>query len=136
MTEKPIRVQRRRTRGWVMPPNTVYVGRGSKWGNPFTADECRAAGYAGTDAEIASRCAEAFRAWLGLHWPNNWDGPVLALQRKAILDGLEKGRLRGKNLACWCHLCDKHKDGKPLGVKCPDCQPCHADVLLEMANAT
>ena len=27
--------------------------------------------------------------------------------------------LRGKNLACWC----------PLG------QPCHADVLLEMANS-
>lgn len=33
MTE---RVQRKRTPGWKMPPNTVYVGRGSKWGNPFT----------------------------------------------------------------------------------------------------
>ena len=29
-----------------------------------------------------------------------------------------KAELRGKNLACWC----------PLG------QPCHADVLLELAN--
>jgi hypothetical protein len=29
------------------------------------------------------------------------------------------GALRGKNLACWCR---------------PD-QPCHADVLLEIANA-
>jgi hypothetical protein len=29
------------------------------------------------------------------------------------------GELRGKNLACWCRLD----------------QPCHADVLLELANA-
>jgi hypothetical protein len=33
--------------------------------------------------------------------------------------------LRGKNLACWCPLVGK--DGKPV--------PCHADVLLELANA-
>ena len=33
--------------------------------------------------------------------------------------------LRGKDLACWCPLQDK--DGNPV--------PCHADVLLELANA-
>jgi hypothetical protein len=32
----PIRIQRKRSKGWRMPPNTIYVGRGSKWGNPFT----------------------------------------------------------------------------------------------------
>jgi hypothetical protein len=32
--------------------------------------------------------------------------------------------LRGKNLACWCPIVDK--DGNPV--------PCHADVLLELAN--
>lgn len=32
--------------------------------------------------------------------------------------------LRGKDLACWCPLVDK--DGKAV--------PCHADVLLELAN--
>jgi hypothetical protein len=42
--------------------------------------------------------------------------------------------LRGKNLACWCHLCDAHRNGRPLAVDCPDCAPCHADVLLELAN--
>lgn len=31
----------------------------------------------------------------------------------------EMAKLRGKNLACWC----------PIGA------PCHADVLLELANA-
>ena len=33
---KPIRIQRKRTKGWRMPANTVYVGRPSKFGNPFT----------------------------------------------------------------------------------------------------
>lgn len=32
---KPKRIQRKRTKGWKMPENTVYVGRGSKWGNPY-----------------------------------------------------------------------------------------------------
>src|SRR3990167_5429086 len=31
----PTRVQRRRTKGWRMPENTVYVGRPTKWGNNF-----------------------------------------------------------------------------------------------------
>ena len=31
----PRRVQRRIFKGWRLPPDTVYVGRGSKWGNPF-----------------------------------------------------------------------------------------------------
>lgn len=42
--------------------------------------------------------------------------------------------LRGHDLACWCKLCKKHRDGKPFGVECPDCDPCHADVLGEMSN--
>lgn len=32
---KPVRIQRKRTKGWKMPANTVYVGRPTKWGNPF-----------------------------------------------------------------------------------------------------
>lgn len=32
----PERIQRMRTKGWKMPPNSVYVGRPTKWGNPFT----------------------------------------------------------------------------------------------------
>lgn len=29
------RYQRKRTKGWVKPENCIYVGRGSKYGNPF-----------------------------------------------------------------------------------------------------
>ncbi|MDR0472322.1 MAG: DUF4326 domain-containing protein [Treponema sp.] len=35
-----------------------------------------------------------------------------------------KAELRGKDLACWCPLA--YPDGKPY--------PCHADILLEIAN--
>jgi Domain of unknown function (DUF4326) len=39
---KPKRIQRKRTKGWRMPPNTFYVGRPTAWGNPFeTAEEYR-----------------------------------------------------------------------------------------------
>lgn len=31
----PKRIQRKRTKGWSMPGDAVYVGRPSKWGNPF-----------------------------------------------------------------------------------------------------
>ena len=34
---QPRRVVRSRARGWRMPPNTVYVGRPGKWGNPRTS---------------------------------------------------------------------------------------------------
>lgn len=99
-----------------MPPNTIYVGRGSKFGNPFKVSECREAGFIGSDHEIAARCVDAFSVWLGPYWRNNWDGDGSARARSDVLDNVQK--LRGKNLACWCQID----------------QPCHADVLLELAN--
>ena len=35
----PIRIQRRRTKGWRMPDGAVYLGRPTKWGNPFETAE-------------------------------------------------------------------------------------------------
>jgi hypothetical protein len=111
------RIQLSRAKGWRIPPNTVKVDRSTKWGNPFTVAECREAGYIGTDEAIAARCVEAFRVWLGPMWRNNWQGPESEAARAAILDNI--AHLCGKHLACWC------KPGSP----------CHADVLLEIANA-
>ena len=74
-----------------MPAGAVYVGRPTKWGNPYRVDEFHTIQW----------CVDAFRGtamwWLTRDW----------------------NELRGKDLVCWC----------PLD------QPCHADVLLEMANA-
>lgn len=116
MTDKPIRIQLSRAKGWRMPPNTVKVDRTTIWGNPFTVGDCRAAGFTGSDAAIAERCVEAFRVWLGPMWRANWDGLESEQARNRMHDRLPE--LRGKNLACWC------KPG----------MPCHADVLLELAN--
>jgi len=113
----PKRIQRKRTKGWKMPENTIYIGRPGKFGNPFTAKGCRDAGYSGTDREINERCVKAFRAWLcSKHWRENWDGEESERRRQAILDSLHE--LRDKNVADWC------KEG----------DPCHGDVLLELAN--
>ena len=106
---KPRRIQLRRTKGWRMPPNTVKVDRTTKWGNPYRAGvHC--------DHQHAVDC---HRYLLTLGRPARTapypDQPpinyVLAVTK-------DIGELRGKNLACWCSLE----------------QPCHADVLLELAN--
>jgi hypothetical protein len=98
---------------WRMPENTVKVDRSTKWGNPFTLEGARKVGYRGTDAELRALCVDSFRKWL--------DGrvqPELEEDRRAyILAHIDQ--LRGHDLACWC----------PLD------QPCHADVLLQLANA-
>ena len=95
----PKRIQRKRTKGWKMPANTVYVGRPTKWGNPYKVDK-------NTDAELA---VEYFETMLR-------DGTTECYPMEEII----VGELRGKNLACFC----------PLN------KPCHADVLLEIANAS
>lgn len=56
----PQRVQRRRTKGWRMPDNTIYVGRGSKWGNPYTLEIMQKkidelAGLFETESSISAR---------------------------------------------------------------------------------
>jgi hypothetical protein len=103
MTQRPHRVQRRRTRGWKMPPNTVSVTRPGPWGNPYSVGP----NLTPHDA------VEHFRLWVNrtIRLPHGDYYGYPTAQRI-------KRALRGKNLACWCELD----------------QPCHADVLLEIAN--
>jgi hypothetical protein len=120
------RIQGKRTKGWRMPANAVYVGRGTAWGNMFRVGEkfsARAWGEAQKghiivetghadweyrpkitpeiSVELFRHAVELQRLFLGEERFEKWIGP-----------------LRGKDLVCWC----------PLD------QPCHADVLLELAN--
>ena len=78
----------------VIPPDAVYVGRPSKWGNPFVIDKD------GTRGEVIQKYLDYL---LGTE---HTTGLILDIEE-----------LRGKDLVCWCG---------PL--------PCHADVLLELAN--
>lgn len=106
----PKRVQLKRTKGWRMPANTVKVCRPGKWGNPFVVG--KRYGWAEPDSSeidgpfkpIKDR-AEAVAVY------RSWLGG----QHDLLEDVRE---LRGRNLACWC----------------PADEPCHADVLLALAN--
>lgn len=116
----PERIQCRRTKGWRLPENTMVVARPSRFGNPFTIAQAVASGYAQTEEDARRFVVNCFRDWLaggqvGCDWGQ---GPESDRRKAEILAGLPA--LRGKNLACWC----------PLD------QPCHADVLLKLANAT
>lgn len=62
----------------------VYIGRPSKWGNPFVI------GRDGTRSEVI----EKYRAWA---------------QQKG-LDKAARAELRGKRLACWCSPLPCHGD--------------------------
>ena len=119
MTDKPIRIQRKRTKGWKMPEDVVYVGRGSTWGNPYAVGDYLDKGpYAGATVEDNEMAVFLYREWA----LEALSGRVLPLDDGTIPSAkevrFELGKLRGKNLACWCALD----------------QPCHADVLLELAN--
>nr|WP_285475295.1 DUF4326 domain-containing protein [Actinoplanes sp. NBRC 101535] len=114
----PARIQRRRTAGWRMPEGAVYVGRPTKFGNPFRVgvDFCGPTIQClWTPAEVVRK----FRSWIDadeLH-PMFWDAELI--QAHTVMKAALRTRvLASRDLACWC----------PLD------QPCHADVLLELAN--
>lgn len=122
----PKRIQRRREKGWRKSKNTVYVGRGSKWGNIF---------------KVGSYLSLWRKAFVAVHLAKENNKKVTdiydsgILNKKINLDDsikwykywikfriknnqLDINELKGKNLMCWC----------PLN------QICHADYLLEIAN--
>ena len=76
---KPKRIQRKRTKGWTMPSNTVYVGRPTKWGNPYK-----------------SKWADVVRLYR--------DDLESGISKEAVIIMASLEELRGKDLACWCSL--------------------------------
>jgi hypothetical protein len=62
----------------------VYIGRPSKWGNPFVI------GRDGSRAEVIAK----YRAWI--------------VAQPALMNALEE--LRGRDLVCWCAPLACHGD--------------------------
>ncbi len=102
------RIQLSRRKGWRMPPNTVKVDRSTPWGNPHVVHE------RGPNGETAAEYA-VLGGFIMISCPAS-----RVDEQRAYVAYVKKNikKLRGKNLACWC------KPGAP----------CHADVLLEIAN--
>lgn len=118
----PQRIQRKRTKGWTASPGAVYVGRGSKWGNPYVVGEpiviSRVKDLGGRERvqRIESLDPHEAVALYRLFWLTNWNVADLDEPRP---EPMAWQALRGRDLMCWCALD----------------MPCHADVLLELANS-
>lgn len=145
---KPVRLQLSREKGFNLQALSiatnglpaVKVDRSTRWGNPFDfrkSECCWAALSYGCRGDRLGRqeaSVRAFRAWIDPgkgrrtvsmeEQTSMGDGNKTVPLGPRIIAGMAPGldevrtALRGKNLACWC------KAG----------EPCHAHVLLQLAN--
>lgn len=83
------------------PQDAVYVGRPTKWGNPFSHLPSTAAKF---KVKTREEAIQRYTQWLFSKEPSEFQQI--------------KQELRGKDLVCWCAP-----------------KPCHADILLEIANS-
>ena len=114
----PVRMTRSRQHKQFSPNGLpiVYVGRPTKWGNPFRPvkedglwwvkdnegnywDASHSEKYSAINV-----CIRLYEAWI---------------EGKIGIKEVDLNDLKGKNLSCWC----------------PKTCKCHADVLLELANS-
>lgn len=118
----PQRIHRRRVKGYRMPPNCVSVCRPGRWGNPFGVDhwEKPVAGSPYWSVVVLA----THKVLRRVH--SKMEAVVCAIRAFRLYARLRLRRepdwlepLRGKDLACFCNR----------GAFC------HADVLLELANA-
>jgi len=138
MNDTPRRLRMSRAAGWRKPPGAVYVGRSvagaGAWGNPWRvtstppANEPEGFWYVVRDSEEPGSADDLEHpfGWYGGPFETREDAQAAAVTSfrgviKARPGYADRARLalRGKDLLCWC------KPGTP----------CHADVLLELANA-
>lgn len=127
-TRTPLRIQRKRTKGWRIPGGAVSVTRLGRFGNPFRIGHHYKRGvhagiprmglqfiyieaYEGYQDETYTTIKTAAEA---VEWFEWYCTTFNADRIKEI-----QANLRGKDLACFC------KEGAP----------CHADALLRLANA-
>ena len=84
----------------------VDVGPGTKWANRIK--RCDVEALISSEPDIAEACKH--RGWKA--------GAALLYRDYVLEEGLDPTELEGKDLICTCKLSD----------------PCHADVLIELAN--
>ena len=103
---RPRRIYWHRFMGTPKPPRSWNVGRPSVYGNEFKLKDCDCRFHpGGGGSHTREEAVQLFR---------DWQVPDLLKRPNGIVE------LRGYDLICpGCH---------------PDEKPCHADVLLELAN--
>lgn len=106
----PVRIQLRRVKGWRKPTGAVVVARPTRWGNPIVIPRDRRG-----DREYVAGAVAVFREHVLASASAR--PPGKAWGDYPTVDEI-KAQLRGRDLVCFCRLD----------------MPCHADVLLELAN--
>ncbi len=111
---KLLRVQRKRTKGFKLPPNTVCVNRGTMWGNPFRVGDVIPTSL------ICILDPKDYEAFIAIEKILTNEDAVYLFRKYMVYELSEFIHvLKGKNVACFCKLSDA----------------CHGDVLLEWANS-
>ena len=91
---------------WRVRLHVVDVGPGTKWANPIKKRDVDA--LISSEPDIAAACERG----------GSKSAAVILYRDHMLEAGLDPTELQGKNLSCTCRLSE----------------PCHADVLLELAN--
>ncbi|WP_406365220.1 DUF4326 domain-containing protein [Streptomyces sp. NBC_00645] len=116
----PARIERRRAKGWRAPHGAVYVGRGTRWGNPYVVAQLgqdHAVVDSHTSGVIFADRSETEARRVACNWYRAW------LSSQPGLLAAVRRQLSGHDLMCWCPL---PEPGQP--------DHCHAAVLLARAN--
>ena len=82
-TNQPKRIQRKRTKGYKLPPNTICVTRPGKYGNPYMQDS-----WATINGEFRQL--------------RSTEEAVQAFRELCERTEMTFSSLRGWSLACWC----------------------------------
>lgn len=153
----PQRIQRKRAAGWRMPEGAVYVGRPTRWGNPFSYRD-RSRGLVrygpqhlerfGRAWDYEGRCSGpgiSHHMWFSaddvvetyVRWATREE--IVELYRLTLL-APTPGMLaaapsrRGRFVEATVAEIRAELAGRDLACSCPLDAPCHADVLIEIAN--
>lgn len=115
----PKRIQMSRQRPWRADnPDAVIVARPTKWGNPYSWQRIP-------------------REQMAYSWDDENPPPFSDAQRRGFAVSDFRGELRIGHLSGRYPSVDEIRAelaGRDLACWCPLDQPCHADVLLELAN--
>jgi len=106
------RIQRKRTKGFKLPENTVCVNRGTKWGNPFKIEGKTTRHVA---CEMFENCI-LNNAMVYRYFIDHEEAKTQFVRFKWMAKNIHT--LKDKNLACFCKEQDE----------------CHADILLKLEN--
>ncbi len=153
----PQRIQRQRTKGWRMPEGAIYVGRQTVWGNPF-GPLGTPYGLVRTGPQHLERFGRSwdYEGRISAHGTqhNMWfsaddivithvryatRAELVELFRLTLTDPTPGMRMAypsngGRFMKVTVDDIRVQLEGHDLACFCPPYEPCHADVLLELAN--